>query len=302
MDGVSVTLSELISMQRFADKGYYPPDSYAQRPGDHKSKLRGRGIDFSEARNYQAGDEIRHMEWRITARTGRPHVKVYHEERERPVVIFIDFNPSMYFGTQIAFKSVIASRLAAIIAWTAARQGDRIGGFLFSNDKHHEFIPRSRQAGVLPLLAKICNYSEDYSDKVFKRSRSFSHALRRMRRVAKPGSIIILITDFYNMDEHAERHLNNLRSHNDLLAYHICDPLEISPPPPGQYAITDGKQDFLLDTSIDSIVSDYKLAFTQKFSSVQNLLNLLQIQYVQVTPSHDLPLLVRQTFPRRHYG
>lgn len=302
MDGVFVTLSELISIKRHANKVSYSVDAKAQRPGLHKSKLRGRGIDFSEARNYQAGDEIRHMEWRITARTGRPHVKVYHEERERPVVICVDFNPSMYFGTQVAFKSVIAARLAAIIAWTSAKQGDRVGGFLFANDKHHEFIPRSRQAGVLPLLAKICDYSKDYKDKIFKSSRTFSHALRRMRRVAKPGSIIVLISDFYNIDEHTERHLNNLRSHNDILAYHVCDPLELFPPPPGQYAVTNGKQDFLLDTNIDTVNVDYKNIFTTRLNMLQSLLKRQQIQYVQVTPNHDLQLLVRQTFPRRNYG
>lgn len=302
MDGVFVTLSELISIQRHANKVYYPPEGYALRTGAHKSKLRGRGIDFSEARNYQAGDEIRHMEWRITARTGRPHVKVYQEERERPVVIFVDFNPSMYFGTQRAFKSVIAARLAAIIAWTAAKQGDRVGGFLFSNDKHHEFIPRARQAGVLPLLAKICLYSENYNQNEYASSRSFSHALRRMRRVAKPGSIIVLISDFYNIDEQTERHLNNLRSHNDILAYHICDPLELSPPPDGQYAITNGSQDFLLDTSIAAVNIDYTQAVKQKLFILQSLLKRLQVQYVQVTSQEDLPMLVRQTFPRRNHG
>lgn len=302
MDGVCVTLSELISIQRFANKVQYPPEGYALRPGQHKSKLRGRGIDFSEARNYQAGDEIRHMEWRVTARTGRPHVKVYHEERERPIVIFVDFNPSMYFGTQVAFKSVVASRLAALLAWTAAKQGDRVGSFLFSNDKHHEFVPRSRQTGVLPILSKICQYSADYKQKNFKTSREFSHALRRMRRVAKPGSVIVLISDFYNIDENTERHLNNLRSHNDILAYHICDPLELLPPKPGQYAISNGEKDLLLDTSLDSIRFDYQFLFEERIHKVQNLLKRLQIQCVQVTAEQDLPLLVRQTFPRRGHG
>lgn len=301
MDGVSVTLSELISIQRFANTVQYPPEGYAMRPGQHQSKIRGRGIDFSEARNYQAGDEIRHMEWRITARTGRPHVKVYHEERERPIVIFVDFNPSMYFGSQISFKSVVASRLAALLAWTAAKQGDRVGGFLFSNDKHHEFVPRSRHSGVLPVLAKICQYTNEYKNINYTSSREFSHALRRMRRVAKPGSVIVLISDFYNIDENTERHLNNLRSHNDILAYHICDPLELNPPPAGQYAISNGKKDLLMDTSLDSVRFDYQFLLEKRNRKLQNLLKRLKIQYVQVTAEHDLPLLVRQTFPRRGY-
>ncbi len=109
--GVTAELSELIALQRYAQKAhYYPVGRAAKGSGHHLSKLRGRGMDFSEVRNYQAGDEIRHMEWRVTARTGKPHIKLYQEERERPVVLVIDFNPSMYFGTRLAFKSVVAAQ------------------------------------------------------------------------------------------------------------------------------------------------------------------------------------------------
>src|SRR3989338_6681623 len=96
--GITTELNELIALQRFARAVRYRPDQRAASAGNHLSKRRGRGMDFAEVRNYQAGDEIRHMEWRITARTGKPHIKLYQEERERPVVIVADFAPSMYFG------------------------------------------------------------------------------------------------------------------------------------------------------------------------------------------------------------
>ncbi len=99
----------------------------AETAGNRQSRFRGRGIDFQESRNYQPGDDIRTMDWRVTARTGRPHTKVFQEERERPIIIVIDCNPSMFFGTRVAFKAVIAARLAALIAWAAIRNGDRIG-------------------------------------------------------------------------------------------------------------------------------------------------------------------------------
>ena len=95
MEGLSVSIAELIVLAGAAQRVRCPPEGYAMRPGLHRSRVRGRGMDFAEARNYQAGDEIRHMEWRVTARTGRPHVKVYQEERERPVLLLVDFNPSM---------------------------------------------------------------------------------------------------------------------------------------------------------------------------------------------------------------
>lgn len=301
MNGLVVTLPDLIALQRQAQVVRYPPEGYALRPGQHRSKLRGRGMDFSEARNYQAGDEIRHMEWRVTARTGRPHVKVYQEERERPVVILTDFNSSMYFGTRIAFKSVVAARLAAILAWTAAKQGDRVGGLLFSSQTHHEFTPRARHVGVLPFLSRLSKYTQELtsdSNEYPSDPKSLSHALLRMRRIAKPGSILVLISDFYTIDDEFEQHLNRLRGHNDVLVYHILDPLELMPPKPAQYAMTDGQRELLLDTTVDSLRFNYQFYCEQRISALRAQLKRLQVQYIQVTAANDLAVLVKQTFPR----
>ena len=303
-DGVVAELNDLIALQRYARTAHYRPEGYSARIGNHLSKLRGRGMDFSEARNYQAGDEVRHMEWRVTARTGRPHVKVYQEERERPVVILTDFNPSMYFGTRVAFKSVVAARLAALLAWTAAKQGDRVGGLIFSAVAHNEFTPRSRQAGVLPFLASLSHYTHELNpqSKRMPDSRSLSHALLRLRRVAKPGSILVLISDFYNLDLDSERHLSRLSRRNDILAYHVCDPLELAPPKPDQYAITNGQEEILLDTTLDAVRFSYQFYCEQRIATLQAQFKRLQIQYVQTTALTDLPQLVGQTFPRRAGG
>lgn len=299
-DGVITELSELIALRRIAQNVRYRPENHALQVGSHHSKLRGRGMDFAEVRNYQAGDEIRHMEWRVTARTGRPHTKLYQAERERPVVILTDFNPSMYFGTRLAFKSVVAARLAAMLAWTAVKQGDRVGGVLFSANKHDEFTPRSREMGVLPFLAGLSQYTkENHARFVKPDGRSLSHALQRLRRVTKPGSIVVLISDFYNLDHESEQNLSRLRNHNDVLAYQICDPLELAPPKPQHYAISDGKQEILLDTTLDEVRFAYQNFCTQRLLTLQDQLKRLQIQYVQVTAVTDLPLLVRHTFPRR---
>lgn len=301
--GVIAELPELIALQRYAQSKNYHPEGRALRSGNHLSRLRGRGMDFSEVRNYQAGDEIRHMEWRVTARTGKPHIKLYQEERERPVVILTDFNPSMYFGTRIAFKSVIAARLASLLAWTVAKQGDRVGGFLFSATSHSEFPTRSREAGVLPFLAALSQYSKNLPQNALAlANRSLGYALQRVRRVAKPGTILVLISDFYNLDKDSEQQLSRLRVHNDILAYHLCDPLEITPPQPQQYAITDGHEEILLDTTVKAVTRGYSHFCEHRINELQAQFKRLQIQYVQITAEMDLPLLVRQTFPRREHG
>lgn len=301
-DGVSCDVSELIDLRRYARSLRYQPEGKALKSGNHLSKFRGRGMDFSEVRNYQAGDEIRHMEWRVTARTGRPHVKIYQEERERAVVLLADFNPSMLFGTKVAFKSVVAARLSALIAWTVINQGDRVGGFFFSANQHSEFVPRGRDTGVLTLLSALSQYTEQTKQQREEPPRMLSDALMRIRRVVRPGSILVLISDFYTMDAECEKHLNRLRSHNDILAYHICDRLELAPPRPDQYAITNGKQELILDTGLHKVSSAYEQYCRQRIQTLNELFKRLQIQYVQATSEMDIPQLVRQTFPRRTRG
>ena len=122
--------------------------------GVHASRFRGRGMDYQESRVYQSGDDIRSMDWRVTARTGRAHVKLYQEERERPVVVMVDLGPGMFFATRGAFKSVIAARAAALIGWAAIQNGDRIGALLF-NGGHHEIRPQGGQRGVLRLIREL---------------------------------------------------------------------------------------------------------------------------------------------------
>lgn len=299
MQGLAVSVAELIALAGQAQRVHYPPKGYSARAGLHQSRVRGRGMDFSEARNYQAGDEVRHMEWRMTARTGRPHVKVYHEERERPVLLLVDFSPSMFFGTRVAFKSVIAARLAAILAWTAARQGDRVGGLLCAPHEHQEFTPRTRRAGVLPFLAGLSHFSQNNKDTFDAGKQAFDQALGRIQRLLKPGSIVVLISDFYHWQESHERLLKRLSAHNDLLAYHICDPLELAPPPPQLYGMTDGKHDLLIDTSLDSVRFGYQFYCEHRISHLKQQMQRIPMQYTQITSEMNLPLLVKQTFPQR---
>ncbi|CAM4382807.1 MAG: hypothetical protein LEGION0403_FIIPPAGN_00719 [Legionella sp.] len=301
-DGVIAELNELIDLRRYAQSIRYQPEGRAIRAGNHLSKLRGRGMDFAEVRNYQAGDEVRHMEWRVTARTGRPHVKIFQEERERPVVILADFNPSMIFGTRIAFKSVVAARLAAMLAWTVTKQGDRVGGVFFSATEHSEFIPRGRDSSVLPMLAALSQYTEQTDAQREAAPTLLSDALLRLRRVVRPGSILVLISDFYTMDAECEKHLNRLCSHNDIIAYHICDRVELAPPKPQQYAITNGQQELLLDTRVRSVNEAYQQYCQQRINQLQEQFKRVHIQYVQTTADLDLTQLVRRTFSRRSRG
>ena len=194
-------------------------------------------MDYQESRAYQPGDDVRSMDWRVTARAGYPYVKMYEEERERPVMLLVDLNPGMFFATQGAFKSVMAARIAALIAWAGVANGDRIGGLIF-NGKHQELQPRGGSKGALQLLRLLIRSTDpvhgmqaslDHADS--PDSTGLHTALNRCRRVTKPGSLIFILSDFYHINEDIKAQLLRLRQHNDVVAIQIVDPLEQSPPP-----------------------------------------------------------------------
>ena len=234
--------------------------------GGHRSNIRGQGIEFDDLRAYEPFDDLRQMDWRVTARTGKPHIKLSREERERPVFLVVDFNPSMFFGTRSAFKSVIASQIAALLAWAAYHHGDRVGGLLVSNQEILALKPRARGNGILPLLQALSLFSERRP--AHSTPRPYSTILEKLRNVAKPGALIFLISDFYTLETKTEGILKNLKKHHDLRAIYLRDPLEIAPPPPAEYTLTDGVAHLYLNTRIPSIAKRYQALCDQTFEKI----------------------------------
>lgn len=283
--GVSVTLDELIALRRQAAAISLPGQQSIRSHllGGHLSRLRGRGMEFSEVRGYQAGDDIRHMEWRVTARTGTPHTKLYQEERERPVYCFVDFSPSMFFATKVAFKAVLAARIAAILAWAAALHGDRVGGLVLNEQDIVEIRPRSRKQGVLALLNAIAGachtqYQEDSGE-------LFSEGILKLRRVVKPGSLIIMISDFFKLKPAIARQLAHLSRHNQILACVTRDVIECQALDKGRYPISDGQLITSLDLSDDQSLQQYHQFFQQQRDNLQILFNQMQISALDVMTS-----------------
>jgi len=250
-DGIHVTAAELIALRSRCNALRLPMRQPAASAlaGAYRSRFRGRGVDFVESRNYQPGDDIRNMDWRVTARTGRAHTKVFQEERERPVLILLDASPSLYFGTRRRLKSVAAGELAASIAWSAVRRGDRIGGFLFAPGRHRELRPAGGRRGAMRLIQSLVDWLQPDSDD--RHLTPLSAALERVRHAARPGSLILVISDFFSMDEDCNRHLSRLRKHNDVIGCQVLDRSE-QQLPEGRYPISDGHTSSIIDTRLTS--------------------------------------------------
>ncbi len=223
-----------------------------KQAGNYLSRSKGRGMEFDEVRHYQTGDDVRAIDWRVTARTGKTHTKLFREEIERPVLVATDLSQNMHFGSQLLFKSVQAAHIAAIVAWHAKERGDRLGGLVFRDEQHIELKPRSRKAGVLHYLhalttlnnqrissapSQLTNNEETSEQNTTQDSKAnnkqdnFEQQCARLRHIAKPGSLVYLITDGYallNSDysQHTLRHLSKISQHCELVVCLISDPLE----------------------------------------------------------------------------
>ena len=233
-DGLRATLPELVALRaRGAELGAPRKRSAERSAGPTVSSFRGRGMEYAESRPYTPGDDVRHIDWRVTARTGRAHSKVFQSERDRVTLLVVDRAPAMQFGTRQRLKSVQAARLAATLAWAAFAEGDRIGAC-----SGNERVPPARgRRGVLRTLDALARWSAapDSTD-------GLGAALEVAVRVLHPGSHVLLLADARSIGPGIERPLRQLSAHNDLVLALVCDAIEIEAPPPGRYAVCHGNE------------------------------------------------------------
>jgi len=230
-DGVNLTTAELLRYQQLAKLMNLTPKKVPQArlSGSYLTRHKGRGMEFDEARHYQPGDDIRAIDWRVTARTGKTHTKIYREERERPVFIFCDYLPSMGFGTKLLTKAVQAAHISSLISWSAAARGDKVGALVFNQNSHKEIKPLSRKKAVLHVCHELIALSQGAHGEQPNTARdqdAFSDACARARRLAKPGSLVYLVSDFQNMSTAAQQHLTHLTRHCEVRAIVVDDPFE----------------------------------------------------------------------------
>ncbi|WP_394125942.1 DUF58 domain-containing protein [Vibrio hepatarius] len=226
-DGVNLCLDELLYYKQQCIKWMPPAKSlWSQMLGQHQSRQLGRGMDFSEVRQYQPGDDIRAIDWRVTARTGKPHTKLFSEEREKPVVLYLDFSSSMAFGSQLLLKSVQMAHMASLIAWLSVTQQDRIGAVIDTGNELIELKPTARNRGALALLQTLVTCHQSLINQPSRNDQDISHALQALARLCPKGSEIILLSDFSRLTTQHEPKLSRLCQHNRVRMVQISDPLE----------------------------------------------------------------------------
>lgn len=251
--GVYTSLPELMALQALATSGgisaAQPPTSVLA--GRRASRLRGRGMTFEELREYHPGDDVRHIDWRVTARTGRAHTRVYSEERERPVLLLVDQRLSMFFGTRVQMKSVTAAELAGLMAWQALQAGDRVGATIFNDMDFCEIDPHRSRKNVQHLFDRLVHYNCRLSMQtpMTPSASQLDAVLAGVGRRIKNNWLVVIISDFQGISDMTYRRVQQIARHNDVVAAFVHDPVAFDVPVTGKQIMTDGHSQAEFDFS-----------------------------------------------------
>lgn len=284
--GVSPSRSELIALrERIAGRNWWRSGLSAPGIGVNRSPQHGRGMEFAEVRPYQPGDDVRSLDWRHTARSGRPYTKLFHEEGEWSVLLLVDMGPSMHFGTRVAFKSVQAARAAALLAWASVETGDRLGGAVWDGVGYHQLPPHGRQRGALELIRHLAGSSPAPA-----RVGGLAAALQALARTARPGTLLVLVSDFHALDDAAEQELAKLRQRAQVSLVQVFDNFEAEAPPAAIYRVSDGEREQVLDLRTDAARAAHGAPFRQRRERLTRLAGRLSMSLLPLA-THDDPIL-----------
>ena len=242
--GVYADLDELMRL-RFKASGFsFLPRQpiHSVLSGRHASRLRGRGLNFEELRNYLPGDDTRNIDWKVTARTREPYIRVYTEEKDRTVWLLVDQRISMFFGSRWKMKSVVAAEAAAVAAWRVLSQGDRVGAVIFDDSDLQVVPPHRSEERVAQILKQVVrkNHALNAKSDIAPGLHMLNRALQRVAALARHDCLICLIGDGTGIDEDTRKYVTRLTEHNDVLSVFIYDPLEQSMPEAGRLVFSDG--------------------------------------------------------------
>jgi len=271
--GIYASLKALIKLQHQAAGFSFLPRQpvHSVLSGRHSSRLRGRGLNFEELRHYQFGDDIRTMDWKVTNRTGKPHVRVYTEERERPVLLLVDQRIGMFFGSRNKMKSVVAAELTALAAWRVLSAGDRVGALVFNDTQIMEIRAQRSRRTVLQILHQTLKFNHqlraDYP--VQQNDAQLNSVLRDAERLYGHDALIVIISDMSGWNEESLKRIKRLGRHNDVIAALVFDPLEQALPDRSQWVLSDGEMQIQVDPGTDRLGERFSEHVSSRVESLQ---------------------------------
>ena len=297
--GVYVSIQDLIRLQHQASGFSFLPRQPIQSllSGRHGSRLRGRGLDFEELRQYRPGDDIRTMDWKATKRTKQPYIRVYSEERERPVLLLVDQRISMFFGSQVNMKSVTAAEAAALAAWRVVSTGDRVGALVFNDYEISEIKPQRSRKTVMQILQHVVRQNQSLGVKrnIIAKKKMLDQTLERARHLASHDYFICVISDFFGLSDKSLHLIKLLSRHNDVMLLPIYDLLAKELPENASIVVSNGSQQILLDSSESQLQKRFPEFLQNRLKKLSDSLNKFGVPILPIHTAEEVAPQVRKT-------
>lgn len=268
--------------------------------GRHASRLRGRGLNFEEIRRYLPGDDIRNMDWRVTARVQKPHVRVYTEERDRPCLLVVDQRRGMFFGTRRCMKSVAAAEAAALAAWRVFHAGDRVGAIVYDDTEVTEIAPHRSRQRVMQILQTVVakNHALSSESTQTNNPHMINTALARAVRLAKHDCLVCLIAGGGGADEETVRLCTQIAAHNDMIVVFVYDPMEAELPPGGRLVFADGELQIEVDGRDTRLGAGFNEEFRQRLEWMRHITRQRQTPLIPISTERGVAEQVRDLLGR----
>jgi len=295
--GVYTNLDDLICIQfKARDFSFLPQQPVSSiLSGRYASRLRGRGLNFEELRRYQPGDDIRTMDWKVTARTRNPHVRVFTEEKDRSVLLIVDQRINMFFGTRDKLKSVTAAELAALAAWRAVQVGDRVGAVIFNDTDLVQSRPQRSQNAVMALLGNIVqmNHALHAETEVEPDPGMLNRALEKALQLITHDTLVVVISDFFGVDELTKGLAARMAEHNDVLALLVHDPIRLQPATQN-LTVSDGSLQMEIDLADKRVREKLADDYGDEQEQITHFLNRLAAPLLMISNEGDVVDQVRR--------
>lgn len=290
--GIYASLEELIEQRQYISyvKNHNKKDTYAKYAGDVKSAFKGRGMEFAEIRAYEYGDEVRDIDWRVTARKLAPYTKLYHEEKDREIYVFLDLSSSMVFGTKHELKSVLAAKVAALLGWISFENKDRIGAVIFDGEESYFYKPQNSRANLLAILKKISEMTKQVAENRKKATEpaKFEKSLHSLQKTIKGRANIFVISDFAIFDDKIRKSLALVAKRGRLYLVDVFDKVEYVVPQEGEYMISSNEENLVFNTAGVGFKGEYENYFVHKNQIVKEFCLKFSCLYMGI--SNEIPI------------
>lgn len=283
--GILADIKELLALRAYAGdiRFFNRQKVQATQAGNRMALARGRGMDFEEVRRYQPGDDIRLIHWPLTARLGKTYTKIYREERERAIHLVVDQSLSMQFATKVAFKSVLAARIAALLGWAALSHHEQVGGIVFNHERAEIIKPKRSRQSLLDMFNLLT-----HPEAITRANGGLGNALRLLSTKIQTGNVVIIISDYFDLNRQVENYLELINRKCEVINLFIYDPLERALPDNGLFTFTDNGQLRLEINNNNKNNKLYAAGFNERLHKLSTLARSNNMQLVELATSDNM--------------